>query len=300
VLSVQTTSDFPVLLENTLHKMLLNAYRLQAFTWPRFCATGTLADYRPHNRYHLGSFTDLKEVNEAGEYETGVMSDGAKETIQGKRKGRILQITPEVLVNDDLGAFTRPTQALGQAAARTIENDVYALFALNGGNGPAMSDGLPLFHATHGNIAAAGAAPSVAAIDAMRQQMASQKDPAGNDFLDILAQIWMGPLSLGGSAREINAMEFNDEAQKSQRRPNSVRGLFGDVIDTPRLGGAPWYMLADPNIEPVFEVAFLDGVQTPTLEQERNFRTDGLAWKVVHRYGVAAVGTKGIVKNAGA
>lgn len=300
VLAVQTTSDFPVLLENILHKMLLSAYRLQAFTWQRFCATGTLSDYRPHNRYHMGSFTDLKGVNEAGEYETGVMSDGAKETIQGRRKGRILQITPEVLVNDDLAAFTRPTLALGQAAGRTIENDVYALFALNGGNGPAMSDGNPLFHATHGNIAATAGAPSVALIDAIRQQMGSQKDPGGNDFLDILPQLWLGPLALGGLAREINAMEFNDEAQKTQRRPNIVRGLFADVIDTPRLAGPAWYLLADKAIEPVFEVAFLDGVQTPTLEQEKNFRTDGLAWKVVHRYGVGAVGTKGIVKNAGA
>lgn len=300
VLAVQTTSDFPVLLESTLHKMLLTAYRLQPFTWTRFCATGSLSDYRPHNRYHLGSFTDLKPVNEAGEYETGVMSDGAKETIQGRRKGRILQITPEVLVNDDLGAFTRPTQVLGQAAGRTIENDVYALFALNAGAGPTLSDGNPLFHASHGNIAATGGAPSVALLDAIRQQMGSQKDPGGNDYLDIVPQIFLGPLSLGGVAREINAMEFNDEAQKNQRRPNIVRGLFRDVIDTPRLSGAAWYVLADPGIEPVFEVAFLDGVQTPTLEQEKNFRTDGLAWKVVHRYGVAAVGAKGIVKNAGA
>jgi len=299
VLAQQSTSDFPLLLENTLHKMLLAAYRLQAYTWERFCATGTLSDYRPHNRYHLGSFTSLEAVNEAGEYKTGIMSDGAKESIQGSRKGRILQITPEVLVNDDLGAFTRPTQALGQAAGRTIENDVYALYALNGGNGPTMSDGNPLFHAAHGNIAAVAGVPSVAAIDAMRQQMALQMDAGGEDFLDIIPQSWLGPLSLGSTARVVNAMEFDDEAQKNQKRPNAVRGLFADVIDTPRLTGPAWYMLADRNIEPVFEVAFLDGVQTPTLEQEINFRTDGIAWKVVHRYGVAAVGTKGIVKNAG-
>lgn len=299
VLAVQTTSDFPILLENTLHKMLLNAYRLQAFTWQRFCATGTLSDYRPHSRYHLGSFSSLKGVNEAGEYENGILSDGNKETIQGSRKGRILQITPEVLVNDDLSAFTRPTQALGQAAGRTIENDVYALFALNSGSGPTMSDGNPLFHASHGNIAATGGAPTIPIIEAMRQQMGAQKDPGSNDFLDIVPQIWLGPQSLGGTAREVNGMQFNDESQKNQNRPNIVRGLFGDVIDTPRLTGTPWYMLADFNIEPVFEVGFLDGVQTPTLEQEKNFRTDGLSWKVVHRYGVAAVGYKGAVKNAG-
>jgi len=300
VMAVQTTSDFPVLLENTLNRMLLAAYRLQPFTWNLVCARGTLSDYRPHNRYHMGSFSDLRAVNEAGEYENGIMSDGAKETIQGRRKGRILQITPEVIVNDDLGAFTRPTQALGQAAGRTIEKDFYALFGLNSGNGPTMSDGQPLFHATHFNIAATGAAPAVGPIDLARQQMASQLDVGGNDYLDITPRIWLGPLSLGGTAREVNAMEFNDESQKTQRRPNIVRGLFGDVVDTPRLSGTAWYMLADPSIEPVFEVAFLDGVETPTLEQEKNFRTDGISWKVVHRYGVAAVGWRGIVKNAGA
>ncbi|HHW4669512.1 MAG TPA: phage major capsid protein [Xylella fastidiosa subsp. multiplex] len=139
----ESTSDFPVILENVMHKMLLTSYRLQSYTWMRFCATGSLSDYRPHHRYHMGSFSDLKKVNENGEYENGVLSDAEKETIQAVRKGRILQITPEVLVNDDLSAFTRPTRYLAQAAVRTIEKDVYALLALNTGRGPIMSDGKP-------------------------------------------------------------------------------------------------------------------------------------------------------------
>jgi len=296
----QSTGDFPIILENVLNRMLLSAYRLQQFTWARFCATGTLTDYRPHNRYHMGSFTDLRAVNEEGEYENGVLSDAAKETIQGKRKGRILQITPEVLVNDDLGAFSRPTVALGQAAARTIEKDVYALLSMNAGLGPAMSDGKTLFHADHGNIAATVGAPTIALIDAARMQMAQQMDVGGNDFLDIVPSIFLGPLSLGSTARELNAQEYNDETSKNQNKPNVVRGLFSDVIDTPRLSGTAWMMLAAADQEPVIEVAFLNGVQTPTLEQETNFRTDGISWKVVHRYGVGAVGYRGAVRNAGA
>jgi len=298
VLAVQTTSDFPILLESTIHRMVLAGYAPAQFTWPRFCATGTLSDYRPHNRYHLGSFSDLKGVNEAGEYENGVMSDATKETITGKRKGRILQITPEVVVNDDLGAFSRPAGALGQAAGRTIEKDVYAVLALNAGLGPVMSDGKTLFHDDHGNIPTS-AALAVGSIDAARQKMATQKDYGGNDYLSIVPALWLGPLSLGGAARSINAQEYDDEATKHQRKPNVVRGIFRDVVDTPYLSGNPWYMFADPAIEPVIEVAFLDGVQTPTLEQEKNFRTDGLAWKVVHRYGVGAVGWKGAIRNAG-
>lgn len=300
VLASQTTSDFPVLLENVLHKILIGGYNAQPFTWTRFCATGTLMDYRPHGRYHLSSFSDLKVANERGEYENGVLGDGIKETIQGVRKGRILEITPEVLINDDLGALVRVAGALGQAAGRTIEKDVYALFAANGGAGPTMGDGNTLFHAAHGNIAATAAAPGVASIDAARVQMAQQKDPAGNDFLDIRPALWLGPLSLGGTARVVNRSEFDPDTPNKLQRVNMVANLFDDIIDTPRLTGTAWYALANAAAEPVFEVAFLDGVQTPTLEQELNFRTDGIAWKAAHRYGVAAVGWRGIVKNAGA
>ena len=162
-----------------------------------------------------------------------------------------------------------------------------------------MSDGNPLFHASHGNIADTAGAPTIALIDGGRQKMAQQMDVGNNDYLDIVPNLFLGPLSLGSAAREINAQEYNDESNKQQRKPNVVRGIFSDVIDSVRLSGNAWYMLADPSIEPVFEVAFLDGVQEPTLEQEKNFRTDGLSWKVVHRYGVGAVGYRGIHKNAG-
>lgn len=299
VLAVQTTSDFPVLLENVLHRVLVGAYNLQQFTWTRFCATGTLSDYRPHSRYHLSSFSDLKPVNEAGEYENGVLGDGEVETIKGARKGRILQITPEVLVNDDLGAFVRITTALGQAAGRTIEKDVYDVLKQNGGLGPVMKDGHTLFHEEHGNIAA-GAAVSVDSFDAMRQMMALQMDPGGNDYLDISLSRFLGTVAMHGRATLVNNSEYNPDVTGKFQVNNTSRATFSDIITSPRLGtGKGWYGFADPNVEPVIEVAFLNGVQTPVLEQETNFRTDGLSWKVVHKYGVGAVGWRGAAYNPG-
>nr|WP_312455011.1 ClpP-like prohead protease/major capsid protein fusion protein [Stenotrophomonas pavanii] len=299
VLAVQTTSDFPVLLENVLHRVLVGAYNLQQFTWTRFCATGTLSDYRPHSRYHLSSFSDLKPVNEAGEYENGVLGDGEAETIKGARKGRILQITPEVLVNDDLGAFVRITTALGQAAGRTIEKDVYDVLKQNGGLGPVMKDGNTLFHAEHGNITA-GAAVSVDSFDAMRQLMALQMDPGGNDYLDISLSRFLGTVAMHGRATLVNNSEYNPDVTGRFQVNNTSRATFSDIITSPRLGtGKGWYGFADPNVEPVIEVAFLNGVQTPVLEQETNFRTDGLSWKVVHKYGVGAVGWRGAAYNPG-
>lgn len=299
-LAQQGTSDFPIILEATLHRMVIAGYNATPFTWSRFCTIGTLSDYRPHDRYHLSSFSDLKEVNEHGEYENGVLGDAIKERIQGKRKGRILQITPEAIVNDDLSALSQPANKLGQAAGRTIEKDVYALLAMNGGAGPVMRDGSTLFHADHRNVIAAGSPPSVAAFDAISVMLGSQMDPAGNDYLDITAAIWLGSLALGGIARVVNNAEFDTDVRDQFEVPNKARNTFRDIVATPRLNHTPaWYAFADPNIEPVIEVAFLDNVRVPTLEQETNFRTDGLSWKVVHRYGVGAVGVIGAVRNAG-
>lgn len=299
-LAQQGTSDFPIILEATLHRMVIAGYNATPFTWSRFCSIGTLSDYRPHDRYHLSSFSDLKEVNEHGEYENGVLGDAIKESIQGKRKGRILQITPEALVNDDLSALSQPANKLGQAAGRTIEKDVYALLAMNAGAGPVMRDGRTLFHAEHHNVIVAGGPPSVAAFDAIRVMLGSQMDPAGNDYLDITASIWLGSLALGGTARVVNSAEFDTDVRDQFEIPNKARNTFRDLVDSPRLNGTDaWYAFADPAIEPVIEVAFLDNVRVPTLEQETNFRTDGLSWKVVHRYGVGAVGFIGAVRNPG-
>jgi hypothetical protein len=59
-------------------------------------------------------------------------------------------------------------------------------------------------------------------------------------------------------------------------------------------------MFANPSDEPVIEVAFLDGVQTPFMDNEMGFEVDGLRWKIRMDYGVGAIGWKGAVKNAGA
>jgi len=59
-------------------------------------------------------------------------------------------------------------------------------------------------------------------------------------------------------------------------------------------------LFASPSEEPVIEVAFLDGNQSPFLESDQGFSVDGIRWKVRIDYGVGAIGWRGVVKNAGA
>lgn len=292
----QSTSDFPVLLENAMHKTLLAAYSTAPDTWSRFCKIGSVTDFRAHNRYRTGSFGNIDALTELDEFKNKSIPDGEKESITASTKGNLINISRKTIINDDLGAFIGLSQMLGRAARRTIEADVYALLASN----PTMSDSVALFHSTHGNLAGTGAVVTMATIDAARQAMASQKDISENDFLDLRPAIWLGPLAQGGNARSVNDAQYDPDTANKLQKPNIVRGLLNDIVDTPRITGTEWYLFADPMDAPVIEVAFLNGDQEPFLDSMEGFGVDGMQWKVRLDYGVAAVDWRGAYKNPGA
>jgi len=294
----QGTSDFPVLLENAMHKTLQAAYATAALTWNRFCATGSVSDFRAHNRYRTGSFGSLDAVNELGEFTNKSIPDGEKGSITATTKGNIINLSRTAIINDDLGAFVGLSNMLGRAAARTVEADVYALLALNSGAGPTMGDGKALFHADHGNLTTS-AAITMAALDLDRVAMASQKDVSGNDYLDLRPAVLVIGIANGGTARSINGAQYDPDTANKLQKPNVVNGLFRDIVDTPRITSNRRYLFADPSEAPVLEVAFLDGNQNPYLELQNGFDVDGARYKVRLDYGVAAVDYRGAVCNAG-
>lgn len=295
-----TVGDFPVLLESVMHKTLLAGYAVTPDSWRLFCAIGSVSDFREHNRYRLGSFGKLDRLNEHGEYTNKPIPDGEKEKIRAATVGNIIGITRQALVDDDLGAFTRFAAQLGRSAALSIEIDVFDAIKSNGGMGPTMSDGKALFHTDHNNINTSGSAIGVAALSADKVVMAKQTDPSGNEVLDLRPAILIVPIELGDTARDLNSAEYDPETANKFRKPNSVRGMFSVIVDSPRLSGTRRYLLADPSIAPTFEVAFLDGQEQPYMEMQQGWRVDGVEWKVRHDYGVAAVDFRGAVTNAGA
>ena len=168
----QSTSDFPILLTDAIHRVLLSSYSVQALTWQRFCKRGEVSDFRAHHRFRVGSLGNLQPKNELGEYKNVAIPDGEKSSISAGTKGFIINLSREMIINDDLGAFTDQAAAMGRSAARTVEADVYKLLGENNGLGPLMEDGLTLLHANHNNIVATAAAPSTEAFQELRVLMA--------------------------------------------------------------------------------------------------------------------------------
>jgi len=293
----QSTSDFPVLLENVMHKTLQGAYALQADTWTIFCARGTVSDFRAHNRYRVGSLSNLESKTELGEFRNKTIPDGEKATLTAGTKGNIINISREAIINDDMGALTGLASSLGRSAKRTVEADVYATLALNSGMGPTLSDGVTLFHASHANVSTG--APTVTAFEAARVVLSAQKDVSGNDFLALSPAVWLGPDAIAGQAKVVNNSTYDPDAANKLQRANIAAAMVSSIVGTPRLSGTPWFMFADPAQAPVLEVAFLDGIDTPYLEMENGFSVDGARWKVRMDYAIGGVDFRGAVRSTG-
>ena len=303
---MQTTSDFAVLFENVMHKVLLGAYATTPDTWSLFCKTDTVSDFRPSNRYRTGSFGVLDALNEHGEFKNKAFPDGEKRYITVGTKGNIFALTRQAIINDDLGALADLATKFGRAARLSIEVDVYALLNANSGLGPMQSDSQPFFHANRANVNATGSALSVAGLDADRVVMAQQKDISNNEYLDLRPAILLVPIGLGGEARVINDSAFDTDsvaanATNKFQKPNKVRGLFRTIVDTPRLSGTRRYLFTDPSVAATIIVAFLEGQgEAPVLESQDGWRVDGTEWKVRLDYEAQMFDPKGATTNAGA
>ena len=287
-----TTSDFGNLLANVANKAMLKGYDEADETFERWTSVGELPDFKAATRVDLGAFPDLKVVPEGAEYQQATVGDRG-ETVQLATYGRLFSITRQAIINDDLGAFTRIPQKMGRAARRTIGNLVYAI--LNGN--PNMADGVALFHADHGNLAAPAAAINTASVDALRALMRKQK--LGDAHLNVRPSYIIVPVEKEGLAMQTMMSEFEIGATKANTAPNYVRNI-AEVIADPRLSGNAWYLAANPSMFDTIEVQYLDGIQTPTLEQQSGWNIDGVEFKVRMDAGVKALDWRGLAKNAGA
>lgn len=304
VLGAHSTSDFPRLLSNQAGKMLRQAYTNFPNTYQQIAYIGQVSDFKAHDRIQIGSFNNLETIPEGGEYKAGTL-DESYEVAQADTKGRMIKLTRQMIVNDDLGGLNRRAGLMGRAAARSVNVDFYTFVTSGtGNNGPTSTDTTQYFHADHNNLAGSGAAPSPTTIAAGRTGMRKQKDVGNKETLNILPAVILAPVALEDTIWTI----INSATDVTQANPNK-RNYVADVarlelVTDPFLDGVSttaWYLFADPNDAAAgFEVVFLDGVQEPFIDDMIDFFTDSMNFKVRLDYGIAIGDWRGGWKNAGA
>ncbi len=288
---MHSTSDFPLLLGSTVNRTLRDAYTNAPQTWRPLGRQTTVPDFRAVTRAALGDISALEAVKEHGEYKYGTLSeDGAP--IKVAKFGKIIALTWETIVNDDLGALTRIPAALGNAAAATESNVVWALLLGN----PNFTDGVPFYDASHGNVAGSGGAINTTTLAAARAAMRKQKSKAG-EFLNLSPEFLVV-----GPDKELEAFQFTSSVYVPAKNAdiNDVRNASLTVIVDARITGNQWYLFAAPGGVDTFEYAYLEGEQGVFTETREGFEVDGMEIKARLVFGAGWIDYRGAYKNPGA
>ena len=293
--ALHSTSDFPEILSAVTNKTLRQAYDAYPRTFTAFCRQVLATDFKAMNRVQIGEAPQLLKVNESGEFKRGTIAE-SKESYRIETYGRVVGITRQVLINDDLDAFTRIPAMYGTAIA-TLESDVvWAIVTANA----AMADGVALFHATHKNLAASGAALSVTTVGDGRAAMAKQTGLDKKTVLNIRPSFLIVPAALELAAEQLIAQNLVP-AKTGDVVPQSIRTLT--PISEPRLDNASataWYLAANPAQIDTIEYAYLEGQQGAYIETRNGFDVDGVEIKCRLDFGAKAIDWRGLYKNAGA
>lgn len=280
-----STSDFPGIFKNALNKVLLDQYGAFEPTYRRVSRAETFRDFRPMPLIREGDFPMLKAIGEGGEIKSGTFGE-TDEVAMIVPFGRKIQISRQMLINDELGAIARLMSSYGRMIA-TFEEQTFYQFAL----AARLADGNSVFHTTRRNIATAGTGITREALSEARAAIRKQKSVDGM-LLGLTPNILLvGP-----------EMETEAEAIVAAITPTSVseyNPFSGklEVVTTAAITGNEWFVLSEA--APCFVHGFLEGAEAPRVRTDEPFGTQGMSMSIEHDFGFGAADGVGGYKNPG-
>lgn len=290
---MHSTSDFANLLANVAARRLRNAYEVAPQNWKKLGRQSNNPDFKEKSVVQLSSAPAFKKVREGGEFSYGGLTDGV-EKYALSTYGRIIAITRQTLINDDLGAFDRLPTMLGRQAAELEANTFWSVLTLNA----AMHDGTALFHADHGNLLAATAINEIgltAAKKAMRKQKSLSVKAADREPMNLV------PAFLVCSPdKEVEAQKMLSAVVATAANDVNVFASSMELIVEARLDGNGWFTSADPALIDTIEYSYLEGEEGVFTEQRIGFQVDGIEVKGRLDFAAKAIDWRGMTYNPGA
>lgn len=280
---MHSTSDFAHVLATVVGRTLRDAYAAEQRTYTPFVREVEVSDFRPVSRIQLGDHPELKKVAEGAEFTRGTIGDSAQ-SYAIATYGRIVSVTRQAIVNDDLSAFSRIPSMQGAAAARLESALVYGILSGN----PAMADGKALFHAAHGNLLSA--ALDVAGLAKVRAAGRKQKTGDGQELNVAFAFLIVNPddelaaEKVLGSINPTAAGDFNPFVNRMR------------LIVDPRVPAGVYFTAAAPTSIDTIEVAYLSGQRGLQTFTKDGWDVDGVEVKARLDVAAAAIDHRGLAK----
>lgn len=299
-----STLSLPGILSNVANKILLEGYNYVESAWRQVCRVGSLNDFKPHSRFRLTDGMKFEKVGPDGQLKHGSLGEQAY-TLQADTSGIMFSLTRKMIVNDDLSAFADIPRQLGMNAADAISEAVWTLVLSNPGD---------FFSTGNKNyLTGADTALTFDGLSAAYTAFLNQTKPNGRP-LGLEPRILLVPTTLRVPADQLTSSRqliaaIATTGSKSTVVPqdNTMAGKF-QVVSSAYLGNATfpgystkaWYLLADPNVLPIMEVGFLNGMEQPTVERaEADFSTLGVQFRGFIDFGVGMQDPRGALKSKG-
>jgi len=303
-----STVSLPGILSNVAQKKLLQAYRAQPIIATRLCTTADLSDFKENERFRLTDIGDLQPVGADGEIKDGGVSE-EKSVNRLDTYAKKFCLTRKMVINDDLGAFLKVPTAMGNRAARLVDQLFFKRLMSN----PAMSDGKALFSTTHRNLlSGANSALSADSLKRAIQVFLNQTDADGQP-INVEPSILLVPTALKFLAQELTqgrALIMSGGAENSVRPAINVLADENlSIVSSPYLSNAKyegasdaaWYLFGRPGTVDTFEIGYLKGKRTPTVERgDLDFNVLGIWFRVYFDVGIREQDHRGMVKSNGA
>ena len=303
-----STVSLPGILSNVANKKLMQAYEAQPIIATKLCTTGDLTDFKENDRFRLTDLGDLKPVGADGEIKDGALSEeSAKNQLETYAKKFCL--TRKMIINDDLGAFLKVPTAMGNRAARLVDQLFFKRLLQN----PTGVDGKALFCRDHKNLlSGANSALSADSLKKAIQLFTDQVDSDGQP-INVEPSILLVPTSLKFLAAELTQ---GTTLIMSGGADNVVRPAINvladqnlQIVSSPYLSNskyagsseASWYLFGKPGVVDTFEIGYLKGKRTPTVERgDLDFNVLGIWFRVFFDIGIREQDHRGMVKATGA
>jgi hypothetical protein len=304
------SSTMAGLVANALNKVVMNLFATYPAWWAPIVSELDFANLQDIRWISLGGIGELPTVPEGGAY-TELTWDDQTETSSFVKKGGYLGITLETIDKDDTGRVAAAPRALAQAAWLTLSKAIAAIFTVNSGTGPTMSDSRALFHNNHANLCTS--ALSWTSYAATRVAMMKQTDLNSGERLGALTRPYyvLVPIDLEITALQVLASEGEPGVADNDVNPLAA----GDSHDS-RLSFARqrvvvvplwtdtsrWAACADPRLHPTIGLGYRYG-RTPQIFSVASptaglmFTNDTMPIKVRFFYATGPVDWRGLYKH---
>ena len=312
-MQAQLSSSWPLAMANSLYRRLSQDYAEVDYMESRIISNRRrVIDFRSIEINRINYSPDLPSVSEDADYTelATIGEEGANYKVS--KRGRIITITIETIMNDDLSAIQRMIRNEGRAARRTFARFVWNFLMTNPNYD---GDSVAVFHASHNNLGSTALTADATGVTALVNRLnalMNQTEPGSGEKL---GGAWWNsrpqlivPTALQAVAKQLN--QANGIPGTANEGDNPVYGLFGSsenpegIIVNPLFTDTnDWYVTRRPNDVEMIEVGFLNGQETPELFLADNqqvgqmFMADKLQYKTRHVYGGDVADYRGMDKS---